>query len=114
MRQGRGITFSIPMKNAADWTALAARDIPPINESASIYLHNLFLQVQADAFEHAASLVDEQLKDIDVKGPGIFLRQTARAIWPGQVQQAAANPLSAADFGGTMPQPEPPPVTGNR
>ena len=84
------------MKNAADWVAKAQLEcfgsLSQFQDQEKIYLHNLFLQVQADAFQHAAGLVDESLRDVDVKGPGIHLRQHARAIWPGAPPQSECPP----------------------
>ena len=100
------------MKNAADWVAKAQLEcfgnLSQFQDQQKIYLHNFLLQVQADAFQHAAGLADESLKDVDVKGPGIFLRAHARAIWPGAQSPAGSPTLTAQDFGGKMPQPEPP------
>jgi len=87
------------MKDAADWVAKAQSETSiELSDQQRIYLHNFFLQVQADAFQHAAGLVDEALKDVDVKGPGIFLRAHARAIWPGVSIPSPSNDAAKSDM----------------
>src|SRR3974390_265122 len=79
------------MNSAGDWVGKVDIEMRPLlTDLQKIYLHNLLLQVQADAFCHAAGLADEALRCVDVKGPGLLLRERARRIWPGAAAEVAA------------------------
>jgi hypothetical protein len=81
------------MKEAFDWTNDFTNHQFASSEGVRPFLHNLILQVQADAFAHAAGLADEALRCVDVKGPGLLLRETARRIWPGAPAPEVSPPL---------------------
>jgi len=87
------------------------------NTQGRIELHNILMHFQADCFDHAAGLVDEAVsQDASPLALGTMLRQHAKAVCPGFQCQServmsppAATPvLTGQDFGGTMPQAEPP------